>query len=264
MAEVGKLLRKGEPESIRTPLEEAQDLMYDAWDSSGKRRVELARKALTISADCADAYVLLAEETVRSLREAKDLYAQGVKAGERAIGERAFKKDIGHFWGILETRPYMRARAGLAQCLWFLGERQEAIGHYTDMLRLNPNDNQGIRYLLLHCLLEEGADEAAKKLLDQYKGDASASWLYSRALWLFRRDGSSAKAKALLREALEYNPYVPPYILGRKKLPRQLPVYAGFGDENEAIDYAAEAFEVWRKTPGALEWLASSLFERVK
>jgi hypothetical protein len=107
------------PQSSRqgSALEQAQDIMYDAWDSSGKRRAELARHALEISKDCADAYVLLAEEAAKSLEEAKNLYEQGVKAGERALGPQVFEEEAGYFWGIIETRPYMRARLGLAQCL---------------------------------------------------------------------------------------------------------------------------------------------------
>ena len=96
----------------KTPLKGAQDIIYDAWEvTDPKRRVALARKALEISPDCADAYTLLAEETAGSLTEALNLYRQGVKAGERALGKEAFEEDVGHFWGILETRPYMRARA---------------------------------------------------------------------------------------------------------------------------------------------------------
>jgi tetratricopeptide (TPR) repeat protein len=232
--------------------------MYEAWDSFGKRRVELARRAFDISKDCADAYVLLAEETARSLNEAKDLYEQGVRAGERGLGSQ-FEEYVGHFWGIMETRPYMRARAGLAQCLWMLGGRQQAIEHYTDMLRLNPNDNQGIRYILANCLLEEGSDDALWKLLEQYEDDAAATWLYSRALWVFRQGGVSEKANRHLKEALGGNRFVPSYLLGKKRLPKRLPEYIGLGDENEAIAYAAEAMKAWQKTEGALEWLRRNL-----
>lgn len=62
-------------------LATAQDIMYEAWEAQGARRVALARKARQVSHDCADAYVLLAEETARSLTKARDLYAQGVAAG---------------------------------------------------------------------------------------------------------------------------------------------------------------------------------------
>ncbi|MEW5901329.1 MAG: hypothetical protein AB1715_07720, partial [Acidobacteriota bacterium] len=47
----------------RTPAEEAQYLIYDACDEpSRKKRIAMARRALEISKDCADAYVFLAEE----------------------------------------------------------------------------------------------------------------------------------------------------------------------------------------------------------
>jgi tetratricopeptide (TPR) repeat protein len=203
--------------------------------------------------------VLLAEESAHSVEEARDLYEQGVRAGERTLGLQAFQEDVGYFWGLLETRPYMRARAGLAACLWRLGRRSEAIAHYTDMLRLNPNDNQGLRYSLLDCLIAEGDDAAVEKLLGDYAEDASAHWLYATALWTFRREGAGQKAEEALGKALEQNRHVPAYLLGRKRLPGRLPEYIGFGDENEAVSYAAQAIEAWRKTPGALEWLAVSL-----
>ena len=67
-------------------LFQAQDLMYEAFDAQGARRVALAREALAISPDCADAYLLLAEETASSAEEAQELLTQGVAAGERALG----------------------------------------------------------------------------------------------------------------------------------------------------------------------------------
>jgi tetratricopeptide (TPR) repeat protein len=238
------------------PLRKAQDLIYDAWEvNDSKRRVALARKALEISPDCADAYVLLAEETANSLTEALNLYRQGVEAGERALGREAFEEDLGHFWGILETRPYMRARAGLAECLWASGKHNEAIQHYKDMLRLNPNDNQGLRDLLMPRLIEMGKDEEAEALFKEYRDDGIASWIYSRALLDFRKTGDSEISRRSLAAALKNNKHIPAYLLGRKKIPRFLPEYYSPGDESEAVFYAKENFEAWKITPGALEWL---------
>lgn len=45
-----------------TPLDKAQELVYDAWQASGRERVKLAKKALGICPDCADAYVGIAAE----------------------------------------------------------------------------------------------------------------------------------------------------------------------------------------------------------
>ena len=69
----------------------------------------------------------------------------------------------------------MRAREGLAKCLFLLGKHDAAIEHFRDMLRLNPNDNQGIRYKLLNCFLEKRDIEAAEELLRQFKDEGSAA-----------------------------------------------------------------------------------------
>lgn len=105
-------------------LDRAQDIMFEAWEETDpKKRVILAQQALNVSSDCADAYVLLAERLQTTTKQAMDLYRKGVEAGERAIGKKKFQEYRGHFWGFLETRPYMRARAGLARSLWEVGKK---------------------------------------------------------------------------------------------------------------------------------------------
>ena len=241
---------KGGDDALRT----AQNLMYDAWETTTKRqRVALARKALKTSPLCADAYVLLAEETARSLPEALYIYRQGVEAGELAVGERAFKEDVGHFWGFLDTRPYMRARAGLAEALWLAGEHDEAIIHYRDLLRLNPNDNQGLRYVLASCYQELERHDALDALLDDYPDDAAASWAYTRALAAFRRTGDSTESRGLLAAAFKSNGHVPAFLLGHRNPPRYRHDYITLGGEDEAAEYARDFGAGW--APGAVAWL---------
>ncbi|HEX3722448.1 MAG TPA: hypothetical protein VHV31_06635, partial [Nitrolancea sp.] len=130
----------------QTDIERAQDKMYDAWgESSPRKRIRLAKQALKISPDCADAYVLLAEETAKTPEEALKVYQAGVAAGERALGEETFTCDTGHFWEILETRPYLRALLGLAQAQIALGNSDEGIAALCRIIELNPDDNQGAR-----------------------------------------------------------------------------------------------------------------------
>lgn len=244
----------------RNALDDAQEIMYEAWEASTRRRaVALATKALTISADCADAYNLLAERKANSLEEVIELYRKGAEAGARAVGKKAFKEDVGYFWGLVETRPYMRARAGLAMSLWEAGEREEAVAHYWDMLRLNPNDNQGIRDVLMPCLIELGRDKEAEKLFKQFREDGMAVWMYSRALLDFRKHGASAASDKSLNAAISENKHVPSYLLGRKKMPRNIPDYYGMGDDNEAVLYARGNQAAWNATPGALEWLVAKV-----
>ncbi|MBP7691422.1 MAG: tetratricopeptide repeat protein [Anaerolineales bacterium] len=249
----------GAAEPADPKLRKAQKLMYKAWEESNPaKRLALAHKALTTSPDCADAYVLLAEEETDTLARALEFYRQGVAAGERALGAAYFEENRGHFWGLLETRPYMRARAGLALTLWSLQHPDEARQHYQALLELNPGDNQGLRYELLNLLLEMNRSAEAKALLKQYD-DGMAEWLYTWALLEFQQHGAGKTANRRLAAALKQNPHVPAYVTGRRRIPVNLPPHYGFGDEDEAVQYAHRYLNHWRRTPGAVEWLKSKL-----
>jgi tetratricopeptide (TPR) repeat protein len=202
--------------------------------------------------DCAEAHVILAEQA-GTLEDEAEYYAQAVTAGERMLGPEVFQRDRGHFWGIVETRPYMRARQGLAQALEELGRLEEAVGHYQELLRLNPNDNQGIRYLLMPKLLELSRDVDAARLLKEYD-EETANWAYARALLAYRLSGKSPAARKELRAALRANQHVPRYLLEDEPLP-YVESYA-LGSPEEAACCVAELGPVFRATRGAVEWLA--------
>ncbi len=246
-------LRK--PRNKQQLFDEAQNLIYDAWESSPARALKLARQALDLSSDCTDAYLLLADLEARTIRDRLDLIRKGIEAGRRFLGKKFFQENEGHFWGILETRPFMRAMAALANTLWEIGQGDEAIEIWREMLRLNPNDNQGVRYALLSCLLELDRNEEGAGLLECYAGDGGVEWVYGAALLAFRAGGDSPFARRKLSAAQKQNPQVLPYLLGSKKIPKRLPEYISFGDETEAVYYAAANLAAWAKTPGALEWL---------
>jgi tetratricopeptide (TPR) repeat protein len=219
----------------RTALEQTQDLVYDAFDAWGRRQVQLVRKALQICPNCADAYVILAERC-SDIEKARDLYAHGVAAGERALGKEFFEKEAGRFWGALQARPYMRARFGLAQSLEELEKLDEAAEHYRELLRLNPNDNQGVRDSLLACLLKMNADDEAEELLKKYKDDKlKAIWCYARALITFRQKGNTATARNYLKKALSIIRHAPKYLLDNEELPELLPRSYSLGSQQEAI-----------------------------
>jgi tetratricopeptide (TPR) repeat protein len=162
-------------------------------------------------------------------------------------------------WGTLERRPYMRARYGLAETLWRLGRRDEAIEHERALMRLNPGDNQGVRFRLVSHLLEEGRDPEVPPCMGGFRNEASASWLYSFALWTFRAEGPTWRAEARLRRAFAANPHVPGRIVHGVRAPARLPAAVAAGDGAEAVDYTFDAMGAWRSTGGAVEWLAEVL-----
>jgi len=242
------------PSTATTPLERAQDLVYRAFEARGRRRLQLARKALELSADCADAYIILAEES-RGLDAARALYEQAVAAGERALGPEVFAKETGKFWDVVETRPYMRARFGLAGALEALDRRDEAIEHYRELLRLNEGDNEGVRYSLLNALLLAGRDQEALTLVEQFGDEPTALWRYGRALAVFRREGDSSAARECLRAALRTNRHVPHFLTDDADAPHATPAAYSIGSIEEAMICDAELGEAWRARPEAIRWL---------
>jgi tetratricopeptide (TPR) repeat protein len=237
-----------------TPLERAQELAYRAFDARGRRRIQLARKALELSPDCADAYVLLAENSADPAA-VLDLYAQGVAAGERALGPAILGNEAVPFWGDVRTRPYMRARYGLARCLDDLGRHDEAMAHYRELLRLNPNDNQGARYAYLNTLLATGHDDEAGDLLRRFGDEPTALWQYGWALWAFRREGDCPASRQRLRAAFRANRHVPEYLTGAGEWAGPTPNSYTVGSREEALVVIDELEAAWNGTSGALEWV---------
>ena len=66
-------------------------------------------------------------------------------------GDEIFNEEnVGHFWGIHETRGYMRARYALVESLLKIktyAAVEAAHGHVMDLLRLSTSDNMGVRYM---------------------------------------------------------------------------------------------------------------------
>ncbi|MGG3563730.1 SEC-C metal-binding domain-containing protein [Neobacillus rhizosphaerae] len=233
--------------------ERARNLIYDALQSEGKNRYKLAENALALNPNCVDAYVILAEKT-KSLEDAILMYEKGIQAGERELGKAFFKENKGFFWGLIETRPFMRAKQHYAEALSLLGKINEAIDQYEELLELNPMDNQGVRYSLFVAYVDAGEYKKASNLLQQYD-EATAHGAYNKLLLELSEKGFTKKAQLLVKAAKKENKYVIPYLVGKKRLPAYPPDYYGFGDENEAIVYADMHLHLWKKIDGLAEWL---------
>jgi hypothetical protein len=233
--------------------ERARNLIYDAYQSDGQQRYKLAEEAVKLNPNCVDAYVILAEKT-KSLEEAILLYEKGIQVGESELGKAFFNENKGYFWGLTETRPFMRAKLHYSEALSLLGKTMEAIQQYEELLELNPMDNQGVRYSLFVAYMDAGDYKKADNLLQQYEED-SAQNSYNMLLLELHQKGFTAKAAKLLKAAKKENKFVINYLTGKKRLPAYPPDYYGFGDENEAIVYADMHLQLWKRIDGLGEWL---------
>lgn len=240
----------------RNPKHEAQDLAYEAMQIRDPlKSAKLCTKALDLDPNCVDAFVHLSQLSCSERPELLKHIRMAVEVGERGLGgPKFFKENRGYFWGLLETRPYMRARAFLAQLLAEQGHDAEAIHEYEEMLGLNPNDNQGLRYPLIGLYLAVGNLDGVQRLFKQYEDEGSAVFAWSRVLERFLADDEPGAAAAL-KEARSVNKHAEKYLAGKKKLPEQMPPYYGIGDENEAIICAEALGAAWSRNPKAVSWL---------
>ncbi|SDF03315.1 ST7 protein [Rhodospira trueperi] len=133
-----------------------------------------------------------------------------------------------------------------------MGDCDEAVAHWRDMLRLCPNDNLGLRHVLAPNLLHLNRFEAARELLDDYEDPHFAEWAYTDALLKYKQGGATSGAGKALTAAIKNNPHVPAYLLGEKHLPKQPPPHDALGSTDEAVLYVLSSLETWTSTKGAL------------
>lgn len=228
---------------------------------------ENAKKALEYNPDCLEAEGLVAFLEARGDYLA---YVRGMKKvlahGEKLMREGGYYPDaVGHFWGILETRPYMRMLSGFADSLIYLKDYEGAALVMERMLKLNPADNQGVRWTLTHVYVMTGYREGEEKLAKNYPDDYSSAFWMGQALFYFKQ-GEWQRAKEMLRKIKDKNRGFGDFVEALGSPQKMDALRAGrtpFGvammsadelvHEYDGYDYAyqeAEGFEEWLKKVG--------------
>ena len=199
--------------------DQAQDATFDGWDrfhagdAAGAR--EHFEQALALDPKQVDALNGLAALS-EDAADAERIYRLAVAAGHAVLGSD--HPDAYMWWGEIETRPYMRARCGVAGTLSAQDRHREAAAEYEALLALNPNDNQGIRYAIGPEYLRAGDAAAAVRAYDAYTRDypddtaePDHAVLHGLALWAGGRREDAVRAWG---RALAGNLYVIPAVLG--------------------------------------------------
>lgn len=236
---------------------QARQLIFAAWDSENSEdKLDLAEQALELDAECIDAYLILAGAAKKNRKQALTYLESAVNIGQQML-DAEMAEELECLWSYPDTRPYLRAKSSLAELLWDLGQKHEALAHYAELLQMNPDDNQGIRYILLTHYLTLGEYQKAEDLLLQFD-DSGAYWRYSKALLGYISQGDCATSRLLRKQARQSNAEVVDYLLSEKHLPKQLPDSYSHGSDEEAVIYVWSNRKVWRAVEGALDWLGAA------
>jgi tetratricopeptide (TPR) repeat protein len=188
--------------------------------------------------------------------QARDLWEQSVRIGRKAFPPEFDNEKDRLEWGWLENRPFLRCLHGLAIAMFDADQTKEALKLFQELLRLNPNDNQGVRAVAAQALFRLGGFEEVIKLAGHYPDDLMPDILYGRALALFKL-GMRKRADKALMKAIEILPLVRKELLKKRhRLPRTArPDRVTIGGPDEAYYYWQEWGPFWQDNPEALGWL---------
>lgn len=233
--------------------EQAQDLVYEAYELSPAKAKRNIKKALYLNSNCIEAYEFLGsmEDTAQI---ASAFYEKGIAIGRQIFGGKYLEEHKGAFWGFHETRPFMRCMQHYSDCLYAMGKVKECVAVLEEMIELNPNDNQGVRNQLLLYLIQLDEKKKFKKYANMFKEDDMTFSLFNLALFAFKTEGETDNANKQLQKALKQNKFVAAKLLSNKTITNLADHYS-FGNENEADYYAYFAQHIWQNTKGATSWL---------
>ena len=109
-------------------------------------------KALELEPDNLDAGRMMAELTAKNPYALMEKLSRLLEKGNRQMMKEGYfaPEYKGDFWGVIETRPYMRLRHLYMQTLTECGMPRRAARECEELLELCENDNLGVRYDLMH------------------------------------------------------------------------------------------------------------------
>ncbi|HHY19914.1 MAG TPA: hypothetical protein GX522_08455 [Firmicutes bacterium] len=226
--------------------------------------LKYCKKALKIDKNCLDAEILMIQLTAEDGEDAKRKYEKLLKKAEKHLKDEGVFVDenIGHFWGIVGTRPYMRLKYSYADLLIKQGKYKKAIAECENLLVLSENDNLGVRYLLLslYALFED--EKNTINLYKKYEEEQSVQMLLPIVALYYKLDDYK-KAEIYLEKLNKANPKVKEVFQAINSLPdfgELEPInFNGYrlGSKEEVLTALDTCFFLYSTTAGLVPWILS-------
>jgi len=251
----------------------------DAWDfldmayeaESEQDALKYAKKALQLDKNCLDAEVMIVELTATDIEDLKLKYEKLITKTENYLkgADIMIDENIGHFWGIVETRPYMRLRYSYVNLLIDQGKFKMAIKECEELLVLSENDNLGARYKLfsLYAFLEDEVN--VSKLYKRYKEEPSSQMLLAVIALYYKLDNYK-KAESYLKKLCAINKEVAEVfgdVEGIDAMEIQDVIESGMyrhGGKEELMVAMFDSGFLYTTTSGLLLWIAERVTKKTQ
>lgn len=190
----------------KSDVETADDYLELVESATTKKEaLKYAKKALELEPDNLDAAAMVIELSCTSSEKLSEKYKNLIDEAEEKLKEQGYFEDdnIGNFWLILETRPYMRLLEKYASHFVECGQMRLAISVYEKMLKLCTNDNIGVRYTLMHLYTFLEDEQSALELYEKYP-EESTQFLLPLSI-LYYKLGDLRKSNQYLKKLIAVN-----------------------------------------------------------
>lgn len=240
----------------------ADDYLELAEEAQTKAKAEkYIKKALELEPDNIDAISASLDLIEDRAWEYYQKLHKAVKDATKLMEKKGLMDEdsIGAFWGILETRPYMRLLNRYADFMAEAGMMTLAAGEYEEMIRLSENDNLGVRYVLMHIYAFLEQEEPALELHKKYDGHEETQMLLPLSV-LYFKIGNFDKAEDYLRRLCAANKDTKKFFraIKRDKLDHFVDEISGYGYQpftiQELIVDLMENSFLFRMVPLYMEW----------
>lgn len=260
-----KMYNNGEIEYENTPLDDAYEILEEAQNARNeKEAIKLAKKAYEKSPECFDAILFQCDLEENGIKRMKLLEGGLEVEKNRLIKEKYFdKENIGHFYGIFETRSYIRGLVVKAEYLLEEGKLRQAESICKEVLRLNENDNMGARYLLMAIFATLEEENDMLKLYKKYP-EEDLEMLFP-LFALYYKIGNDKKALEYLNRANKCNSNFVKFFNGTiKESGKVKPGYYSRGDSSEIFMYLERYGYLLITMPRLHEYVIENLMKNKK
>lgn len=171
---------------------------------SEKKAIALAKEALKINPNSIEVKMFILNFNP-SLNDKLEGLNQIISDEKNRLVEEGYyiEENIGDFYGLWETRDYITLLFEKMIWLTELGKFGEVKNLCLEILRLNNNDNLGVRYTLMGIYAQFEDSVAAEELIKKYPEDTLA---FNIALMcLYYKLGDEKKAIKYLKKAHKSN-----------------------------------------------------------
>lgn len=187
--------------------ETTDDYLELAENANSKAQaLKFAKKAVQLDQDNLDAKKMVEEITTEHPYEMVGKYQKLIEYGKTVMDKKGYMNEdsIGDYWGISETRPFIRLYSSYLDLLVNCGMMRMATTVGEEIIRYNTNDNLGIRYILMHVYAYLEDEKSMLALYKKYDEHDESQMLLPISI-IYYKLGDLEKAAEYLRRLTKTN-----------------------------------------------------------